>query len=342
MTGLRFIDCGPATSLQDLGRPGLARLGLPRSGAMDRRALAVANGLVGNAPAEAAIELAMLGARLRAEGGPVRLALAGAACDIAVDGVRIDGHASFVLEAGSNVSIGRARNGVYAMLAAAGGFAVDPVLASRSLYARAGIGGYGGRAFAAGDVLPLRAPMRRRAAEIATDPVGLDEGISVRVLLGPHADSFTDAALHVLLDAHFTVTPQCDRMAYRLRGPAIERAASTDMVSQGVMPGAIQVPPDGQPLVLMADCQTVGGYPRIATVVSADLGVLAQRRPGQSVRFAAVDVGEAQRIAREARSRQLRVRPCRQPGPEPHEHQHHHRLLRVADAAVNALDAATW
>ncbi len=284
----------------------------------------------------------MLGARLRAEDGPVRLALAGAAADLAIDGVGTPSHASFVLEAGRTLSIGRPRDGVYMLLAVAGGLAIDPVLASRSLYARAGIGGFDGRRFAAGDLIHVRQPMRARAAEIATDAVSLDESAAVRVLLGPHAGAFTDAALHTLLEAPFTVTLQCDRMAYRLSGPGIEHATRHDMVSQGVMPGAIQVPPDGQPLVLMADCQTVGGYPRIATVISADLGKLAQRRPGQTVRFAAVDIEEAQCIARGARAEQLRLRLYRQPVHGADALDRHHRLLRVADATVDALDASTW
>lgn len=345
MTTLRILDCGPLTSIQDFGRPGLARLGLPRSGAMDRRALAVANALVGNPPGEAAIELTLLGGRMRADGGPLRVAVTGAEAELRIDGTRVPSHTSLVLAEGSTLTIGPARRGVFMVLAVAGGFEIDQVLASRSLYRRAGIGGLDGRGIRAGDAIALRSPMLPRRMELATDPIEMGGHSSIRIVLGPHADAFTTDALRRLLQSPFTVTTASDRMAYRLDGPPLERADPRDMISQGTLPGGIQVPPDGRPLVLMADCQTVGGYPRIATVASVDLDVLAQRRAGDEVLFEAIGLDEAQRLARQQRAAQLRLRCLAQhagPAAADAAALDGHRLLRVADAATDALCPASW
>lgn len=347
MTWLEVLACGPLASLQDGGRPGLARLGLPRSGALDPRALHIANALVGNAPDEAVIEMAWMGMKVGARGGPIRLAVTGAPTRITGEGgVPLDHHSAFTLNDGEVATIGRAERGVFMVLAAAGGFDVAPVLASRSYYARGALGGFQGRALAAGDRIPLRPSGKPAMPLLSAEPIEMEDAPTLRVMVGPEAEHFVPEALATLLGSPFRVTEQSDRMAYRLAGAPLERRTAADLTSTGTMPGAIQVPPDGQPLVLMADCQTIGGYPRLAHVVSVDLPKLAQCRPGSIARFALVDLEEAQRAARQTRATQIRLRmaPVRQAGGAcPAGFDLDARLaLHCADHAVHALDAASW
>lgn len=336
---LRILDCGPMTSLQDFGRPGLARLGIPQSGGMDPRALRLANALVGNAAGEAAIELVLAGLQVRAEGGDVHLALAGAPARLAIDGEQVAHHRSLLLEEGQTLSIGTAEAGVYMMLAVAGGFAIDKVLASRSLYARGGIGGLDGRRLEAGDLLAIRHRSQQPRRDLASDPISLTGDTAIRVMIGPHAEMFSHSSIDALLSQPFRVGHASDRMAYRLDGPRLGHDDSRDLPSQGTMPGGIQVPPDGQPLVLMADCQTIGGYPRIACVASVDLPRLAQHRAGETVRFTAISIDESARLSRLAHTHQFRLRGA---SPRARTRELCTRLMLTADAAVSAHDCTTW
>jgi 5-oxoprolinase (ATP-hydrolysing) subunit C len=286
------------TSLQDAGRVGWRRHGVSTSGAMDRLALAAANVLVGNAPDAAAIELMLLGGTFRIEGGAARLAVAGAPCAVTVDGEAVPESATLTLRDGQTLAVGTARSGVYAYLAAAGRFALAPQLGSLSLHARARIGGLHGRPLRPGDRLPL-GPAPALDRDLALEPVPLAPDAPVRVVLGPQADHFTAAALAAFASSTYVVSGAADRMGYRLNGPRLEHAAGYNIVSDGVVAGSVQVPGTGEPIVMMADCQTTGGYPKIATVISADLRVIAQRRPGAAVRFEAVEIAQAQQIARE-------------------------------------------
>lgn len=336
MTALVIERCGPATSLQDLGRPGFARLGLAPAGAMDRRALVVANALVRNAAGDAAIEMAYLGLEARVVGGSCRLALAGAPARIRIDGRPVPDHTSFVLHEGQTLVVGRVEAGLYMMLAVAGGFAVAPVLGSRSVDRRAVIGGFNGRPLQAGDRLELIHLDTHDSAEFEVDRIALEPDRAIRVVPGPQHDTFAGGGLATLFAAPFTVSHAIDRMAYRLVGPVIQRVVTADMISEPTMPGSIQVPPDGLPLVMMADRQTIGGYPKIATVISSDLATLAQRPPGSTVRFEAVDVVTAQAIAARA------SRVASDVGLRVIERCSGFRLDHVGDAAVNAVAADTW
>lgn len=289
-----------AASLQDGGRRGYLRFGLSASGPMDRLAHAAANRLVGNDPDAAAIELGLAGARLRVEGGAVRLALAGAPSLLRLDGEIIASHRSFVLREGSELVVERPREGVFATLAAGGGFAVPPVMGSRSLHQRAALGGLEGRPLREGDRLPLAPSPPGGAAEQALDPVPLEREAPIRVVLGPQDDLFPEAGLAAFLSGDFTVSNRADRMGYQLDGPAIAHGpGGFNIVSDATVAGSVQVPGSGRPIVLLADRQTTGGYPKIATVISADLRRIAQRRPGETVRFVAVDLAAATRLARE-------------------------------------------
>jgi biotin-dependent carboxylase-like uncharacterized protein len=299
MTALRVIAAGPMTSLQDAGRIGFQRYGVSPSGAMDRLALAAANALVGNAPGAAGIEFMLLGGAFAVEEGEVKVAVMGAPCAVSVDGQAVPTATSVRIRAGQRVTVGPAQAGVYAYLAVAGGFAVAPDLGSLSLQSRARIGGIDGRPLATGDRLPLSAGRPPETADLALDPLGLDPDAPVRVVLGPQDDHFTAEGLATFAASTYAVTQEADRMGYRLAGPKIAHADGYNIVSDGIVSGSVQVPGSGEPIVMMADRQTTGGYPKIATVISADLRLLAQRRPGQAVRFVVIGMREAQELARE-------------------------------------------
>lgn len=336
ISALEVIRCGQATSIQDEGRTGYARLGLAPGGVMDRRALHAANSLVGNLPGEAAIECAFLGIELRVVGGPVRLALAGARARIRLNGAHVADHESFIARDRDIVTIGRADGGMYTVLAIAGGLAIAPVLASRSTDIRAGIGGHAGRQLRAGDRLELRVSVARPVGELAVDPVVTIDDRPIRVVGGPQWHHFTQTGHANLLEKAFVVSHAVDRMACRLVGPQIERAQVADIISEPTFPGSIQIPPDGAPLIMMADRQTIGGYPKIATIIGADLRRLAQMPPGASLNFCQVSMAEAEMLAR--RAQEWRPAPRRaMSGAAAGFH-----FDRIGDAAVSALAAETW
>jgi 5-oxoprolinase (ATP-hydrolysing) subunit C len=289
--------CGPMTTLQDRGRLGYQRYGVSPSGAMDPCALAMANALAGNPPEMGAIEFMNLGGAFTGEGGDLRLALVGAGCSLSIDGTPVSPQTSVLLKEGQTLEIGHARTGTFAYLAVAGGFAVEPQLGSLSFHLRSRLGGLNGAPLKGGDHLPCRGDSQ------AGDPMQLalafpEESGPIHVMLGPQDDYFTPETICLFLESEFTISPQADRMGFQLTGPRLEHAKGFNIVSDGIVDGHIQVPGSGQPIVLMRDRQTTGGYPKIATVISADLGRFAQLRPGAKVRFQAVSRDEAVEAAR--------------------------------------------
>lgn len=316
---------------------------------MDQLALRDANALAGNDAKDAAIELAFMGMDVRAHGGPVRMALAGAAADIDCNGRAEHAYRTFTAQEGERVRIGPLRDGVYAILAISGGFDIMPAMGSRSLDARAGLGGWQGRPLRAGDTLPLRAVAPNEPERFMSPPRRHPRD-PIRLVMGPQHEAFTERGLQTLIGRSFTVSPSVSRMAYKLDGPSIERRHGFEMISDGTLPGSIQVPPDGHPIVLMADRQTVGGYPKIATVIGADLGRLAQRRPGETVIFTPVSAAEAREIARQARMSAPHILSATSGFDGTMLVQEHQtrvlpdleRIGHVADAVVDASDAMTW
>jgi allophanate hydrolase len=279
---------------------------VPWSGVLDARLMRVANALAGNAEGTPVVECFDGGQQFVARGGPVRVAVAGhAALEIERHGERqaVAAWRSVRLAAGDTLRIRRLTSGRIAVLAIEG-LAIEPVLGSASTYARAALGGLDGRPLAAGARLPA-APARERA-EQGLPPPSPESG-PIRVVPGPQADHFTPAALRALVDSDYRVTAEADRMGVRLEGPALAHAGSHDIVSDATAPGSIQVPGNGQPIVLLADSQTAGGYPKIATVIGADLARIAGSRPGQTLRFTAVTVAEGERLAREAEAQTRRL-----------------------------------
>jgi KipI family sensor histidine kinase inhibitor len=276
---------GLFTSIQDGGRRGYQSLGVSVAGPMDTLAHRLANQLAGNEPDAAALEATILGPELRLE-RDTTLALAGADLGATLDGTPLPMHAPHRGRAGSVIRFGERRSGARAYLAFDGGIATTPVLGSRATHAASGLGGLHGARLRAGDRFPLGPPHGAARAFVpggSTRVVG--GGARLRVLPGPQDDAFDAAAFDELWRSRFVVTPQSDRMGYRLAGARIARARTEEMISDATFAGSLQVPPSGEPILLMADRQTTGGYPQIATVISADLPLAGQLAPGDWVEF---------------------------------------------------------
>ena len=292
---------GAQALVQDLGRPGWRDLGVPVGGAADRRLLRLGNRLLGNDEGLAAIEFRLAGPTLEAQRAPVRVALCGhVGGRLSHDGgapVALPPWRTVRLQPGESLAVGAVEAGAVGYLVVEGGVQVAPQMGGRGTYLRAGFGGFEGRALAVGDRVPVQpagdGPERRlaRAPERESGPL--------RVVPGPQDDYFDAATMGVLLGERFVVSQSADRMGIRLQGPSLphrpERGA--DLVSDGLVPGAIQVPGDGQPILLFVDCQTVGGYPKIACVIGADVDRIGQLCAGDTVRFEAVSIEQAERIA---------------------------------------------
>jgi len=305
---LRIRAAGPGVTVQDAGRRGLLRFGVTPAGPMDEGAFAAAT-LAAGAPSGAAIEVSLGGVELEAEGAAIGLALAGGVFDARLDGRALPAACVVRLAAGAKLSLRAGPSGAWCYVAIFGRIDLAPVLGSLATHVRTGLGGLHGRCLRAGDVLPI-ADLREAPAEpMALDALWLArETAPLRVLLGPQDDYFTAPAIDALLCANWRLSPRSDRMAYRLDGPRLEHAKGHDIVSDGVAFGAIQVPGDGAPLVLMADRQPTGGYPKIAHVIGADLGALAQTRPGEGLRFRQITWEEAV-AARRARGEAIAAGP---------------------------------
>lgn len=308
---IEVLAPGFGATIQDCGRRGQRHQGIPQSGWLDGPLAEAANALAGNNGGEAVLELRGIGPELRVKEGPVRVALAGA---IEARWLRTDGSSALLpawesatLQAGDRVHLGVAASGC-AYLAVAGGWLVPVQMGSRSSYSRAGLTGLQGRAFCAGDELPCSTWTSPDPGEWrAPSPWSLPAG-PIRVMLGPQSDHFKAAAIDAFLRDEWEATTEQDRMGLRLRGTALahQSPAAADIVSDGVAPGAIQVPASGQPIVLLADSQTVGGYPKIATVISADLPRLAHLTPGTRLRFEAVNGTQARQALTAQRSDWIR------------------------------------
>lgn len=305
---LEIVQPGIGTTLQDHGRAGHRHQGMPPSGWLDAPLAQAANALLGNNLDAAVLELRGMGTVLRVQSGPVRVALAGRTSAVCLHGegsrrTLLAWYSATLME-GDLLQLGAAESGC-GYLAVAGGLLVPPQLGSRSSYWRAGLVGVLGRALRPGELLPCGQwsgadPREWRSRSPWTQPEG-----TLRVLLGPQQDHFKTDAIAQFLSQDWEATAAQDRMGLRLLGQPLAHvnAAAADIVSDGVAPGAIQVPANGQPIVLLADGQTVGGYPKIATVISADLPRLAHLLPGTRVRFERVNLETAHRALLAERDR---------------------------------------
>jgi len=309
---LKVTRPGLFDTLQDLGRIGFMALGMPTAGAMDRIALSLANALVSNPANTAGLEIGVMGPDLLVEADSVRVALVGPLSPALIEGPDappkpVESDRTHLLKRGQVLRVGMVEGSSTAYLAVAGGFGLQPFMGSLSTYTRAGVGGYEGRKLAAGDTLPL---VREQAPPGDEKKLGqpFDYGSGpVRVVWGPQDDYFSDKGRRTFTGSDYRVSKEADRMGIRFEGPTREHSKGADIISGGIGPGAIQVPGAGLPIVLLADRQTVGGYPKIATVASVDLPRLGRLLPGQTVRFAPVTVEEAEQLRRDQEARVQRA-----------------------------------
>jgi len=286
---IRVRGPGLLTTVQDLGRHGLAHLGVPTAGAADRRAFGLANRLVGNPPEAAALEVTVAGPELELETGGW-LALTGGRVDADLDGRPVPMDVAVRAEPGQLLTVGTVTSGLRAYLAVRGGIAVEPVLGSRSTDTLAGIG-----------PPPLREGTRLPLGElVAGDPFQqvaptppIDPEPLLGAVRGPRDDLFTDGALATLIGTAWTVSPDSDRTGIRLDGPELARRRELELASEGMVEGSLQVPPDGRPILFLANHPTTGGYPVIAVVAGRDLPLAAQARPGSRLRFRFVPAAAA-------------------------------------------------
>jgi biotin-dependent carboxylase-like uncharacterized protein len=299
------------TTLQDQGRRGFQHNGVPVSGALDRNGYLLANALVGNTENAACLEIIGSGPELEVIASSVRIALVGNGGGLEIagrDGPLIPSGQTARLARGDVVRVRLGGDAFCSYLPIEGGFDVPLCLGSRSTYTRAGFGGFAGWPLRTGDMLHGHADdIAARDEMTFSEPRGLRLDQSIRVVLGPQHEYFTDAAIEDFLHGSYSITPASDRMGYRLAGPTLEHKTDYNIVSDGIVAGSIQVPGSKLPIVLMADAQTTGGYPKIATVISADLPALGVRGAGRTVRFQSVSREEAETIRRAEHQRLMTV-----------------------------------
>lgn len=309
-SALRIVGASPLTTIQDTGRPGYARFGVPAGGAIDPEGLFAANALVGNAGGVGALEIISSGPSLVVEAQSVRVAFFGALASITVlgdapgrMGRRVAPGQSLILLRGQIVKVGALTGSAVMYMAVEGGFAIEPVMGSVSTFPRGALGGVSGRRLHPGDVLPLNRDAASDRQESKLDlPVGWRRD-RFRVVDGPQRDYFDNRAFEVFLGGEFVVGAARDRMGMRFEGAALRHNLGYNIVSDGIVPGSVQVPGDGFPIVLLRDHQTTGGYPKIATVITADLGALGRAPAGSRISFERVSLGVAARALRDMSDR---------------------------------------
>ncbi len=287
MSNVLVLKPGMLTTIQDRGRWGLQARGVPVAGPMDPCSHRVANALVGNDRDAAALEITLLGPELEFDDERVA-AIAGAEFEVTVDDRPAPWNAAFIVPSGSRVRFRNRRRGARAYFAIGGGITVPSILGSRATHLVSRMGGLDGRPLRAGDRVPLGDSAGARGAKPALESplVQLpDEVARIRVLPGPQLDYFSADALRTLQSAPYVIAQNSDRMGFRLTGPVLTHARGADIISDATPLGTLQVPASGQPILLMADRQTAGGYPKIATVISADMAVAGQLSPGDAIRF---------------------------------------------------------
>lgn len=302
---MTILSPGPLSTIQDVGRFGAMGMGFSPGGVMDSRSMQLANLLVGNAAGVGVVEMTMAGLTARFDCDCV-IALTGADMCARLEEQMVKRYQAISVHAGDTLRMQTAQHGMRAYLAVAGGFDLPTVMGSMSTNLKCRLGGFHGRKLQRGDVLPLNQSLSlNEPGKCLPIPEEYPEEVKLRVLLGPQEDAFTQQGLFTFLNETYTVTDQADRMGIRLSGAKIDSKSGVDIISDGIATGSIQIPASGTPIIMMADRQTTGGYAKIATVISADLPIAAQVRPGTRIRFAQVSEQEAVRLRRES-VRQMR------------------------------------
>ena len=314
--GFLVENPGVLTTVQDEGRYGYERFGMSPSGPMDSRAFHIANILVGNPWGESALEVTVLGPSLRFDGDAI-IALTGANMSPRLNGAPCPMYRALTVKAGDLLQLGAARQGCRGYIAVSGGLDVPLVMGSRSTALKNRVGGFQGRKLEKGDHLSFRSPAKPpvhpelRAAPI---PAPQEKEVLIRVIPGPQDDAFTREGLECFFSRPYTVSRDSDRMGCRLEGPVIAHKTDGNIISDGIVAGSIQVPTSGQPIIMLAERQTTGGYTKIATVITVDLPIVGQCKAGDTIRFQAVTVPEAHRLLRE-QDKELRALQARLDSP---------------------------
>lgn len=300
MNSIEIINPGLLTSVQDIGRWGYQEFGMPVSGVMDEFSHRCANALVGNKEDEGSLEITLMGPEIRFN-GKIGFAVTGADFDMTLNGESIKGWSYYLAKKGDILRFGHLNSGARTYLAVSGGIPIDKFMGSRSTYLRGKLGGIEGRALKKGDVLPVGKRKRFLKKPFIAEKE-IPRWISspeIRIIKGVNANSFSEETLEWFERRFYHLDNDSDRMGFRLKGTALEHKAGADVFSYGICKGAIQVPGDGQPIIMMADRQTTGGYTQIASVISADLHKVAQLKPGDYLKFKFVDYDEAVAALRE-------------------------------------------
>lgn len=298
---IKVITPGMLSTIQDGGRKGFAAMGFNASGVMDVRSYHIANALVGNFTDEAVIEMTYLGGSFKFLESNY-IAITGADMSPKLDGVPVEMYTTVFVKQDETLTFSAAKSGMRAYIAVRGGIDVPVIMGSRSTNLKCKLGGLDGRPLKAGDIVPCRDVYdefhKHLIHSAPKEDFGSDE-ITVRVLLGPQDDYFTDHGIKTFLNSTYTVTNESDRMGCKLSGEKIEYKNTVDIISDGIVFGSIQIPRTGNPIIMLADRQTTGGYAKIATVISVDLPLLAQARPGTKVYFELIDRQKAERLLKQ-------------------------------------------
>lgn len=296
--GIQIINGGFLTTIQDMGRYGYQETGMSVSGVMDTRAASLANILVGNDTNEAVIEITMMGPTMKFTEDEI-IAVTGGDLGAKIDGKPVERYRAVLVKAGQTLSFMGMYGGSRAYIAFAGGLDIPVVMGSRSTNLKSKVGGYEGRKLGTGDEIAFRAPaswLPHMAERVYGLPSYGAKEWTLRVVMGPQDDCFTDKGINTFLNSTYTISNEYDRMGCRMEGDVIEHKNGGDIITDGISFGAVQVPSHGNPIVMMADHQTTGGYTKIACVISVDLPELAQCMPGHTVRFKKIGIEEAQEL----------------------------------------------
>jgi len=304
MNLLQVLKPGFFTTVQDLGRYGYLKYGVPISGAMDMFSLVAANILVANNPNDACLEITLIGPELQAL-ADTQIAITGGKISVKVNGEDVPMWQTLTVHKGDIISLGKVEGGCRSYLSVRGGINTPVVLGSRSTYVRGKFGGIEGRQLRAGDIIMgFNVSLLNAEYKLPEKLIPQFTGsFKVHVVLGPQADMFTERAVETLLSSQYGVTIESDRMGYRLEGPTIEHKGKAEIISDALLPGAIQVPRNGKPIIIMKDAQTTGGYPKIATAITPDLDMLGQAKPNDIIKFMEITLEEARERFLEYRKR---------------------------------------
>lgn len=307
--GIRFLNGGLLTTVQDAGRRGYQRYGVSVSGAVDVRSHVCANILVGNSFDEAVLEATLMGPSMEFT-SPSVIAITGGDLSPKLNGSPCPMYQAVRAAKGDVLSFGQVRSGCRAYIAFAGGLEITPVMGSRSTFLKAGLGGFEGRKLMTGDEIAFRDAdfVPKDLEKRIMKPESFGGNYTVRVLMGPQEESFTEKGITTFLSSPYSVTKDFDRMGLRLTGEKIEHVASGNIITDGVSFGAIQVPDGGEPIIMLSDRQTTGGYTKIASVITADMPMIAQCKAGDTVRFIKTDIETAQSAFIAQREKYLRMR----------------------------------